>query len=116
MSNIVKFKVGDKVKRVKYINGVWSEMCYKYKLDKHGVHTITSVVENDHDDGLVIENMADQWNPEGFTFSASAFELVETKVDDSFIAVVTKDSVTINNITYPASLIKNIANALNSIQ
>jgi hypothetical protein len=47
MKNIVKFKVGDKVKRVKYINGVWSEMCYKYKLDKHGVHTITSVVEND---------------------------------------------------------------------
>jgi hypothetical protein len=117
MKNIVKFKVGDKVKRVKYIDGVWSEMCYKYKLDKHGVHTITSVVENDHDeDGLVIENMADQWNPEGFTFSASVFELVEPKVDDSFIAVVTKDSVTINDINYPASLIKSIANALNSIQ
>jgi hypothetical protein len=116
MKNTVKFKVGDKVKRVKYIDGVWSEMCYKHKLDKHGVHAITSVVEDDHDDGLVIENMTDQWSPDGFTFTSSCFELVESKIDDSFIAVVTKDSVTINDITYPASLIKNIANALNSIQ
>jgi hypothetical protein len=117
MSNTVKFKVGDKVKRVKYIDGVWSEMCYKHKLDKHSIHTVTGVVDKPHDeDGLVIENMADQWSPDGFTFTSTCFELVESKVDDSFIAVVTKDNVTINNITYPASLIKNIANALNSLQ
>jgi len=117
MKNIVKFKVGDKVKRVKHTEGLWAEMCRKHNLDKNAIHTVTGVVDGPNDeDGLVIENMADHWNPNGFTFSASTFELVETKVDGSFIAVVTKDSVTINNITYPASLIKNIANALNSIQ
>jgi hypothetical protein len=116
MSDTNNFKVGDKVKRVKYIDGIWSEMCHNHKLDKHGVHSITSVVQGKNDVGIAIENMADQWNPEGFTFTASCFELVETKVEDNFIAVITKEQVVINDIAYPAKLIKDIAAALNSIQ
>jgi len=119
MNNKTKFKVGDRVKRIKYIDGVWSELCYyNNNLDKHGIHTVTFVSE-DIDNGVGIENMIDSSGCTGranFTFDALCFELVEPSIDDSFIAVVMKDKVVINDITYPASLINKIAAALNSIE
>jgi hypothetical protein len=117
MNNKTKFKVGDRVKRINYIDGVWSELCYYNNLDKHGIHTVTFVSE-DIDNGVGIENMIDLscTGRANFTFDALCFELVEPSIDDSFIAVVMKDKVVINDISYPAALINKIANTLNSIQ